>query len=302
MATQVICRFNKYGYCRYKEMCRKQHINEKCENISCERKECMLRHPKICKFVREYGFCKFGEWCKFTHIEKENAIDEHTKENEIILKKLADIDKNLKELQQHEKEIIEKRIFDEKINKLETIIAEKDEEIQKFVLRVKEMEVTIDTLEKRFSDGTTKIEERLHAFEKKNEESNVDKIKTMEKRIYVLEKRRLGSDFCDYCDQEFKAGSEKERKEKETHIRDYHTFECNVCEFRNTNKEELNIHLLTCEIYVCSLCSYKHKRLSELKSHIKTKHTAKNAIIRHMKMDRENFTKLSSKNYFSEEI
>ena len=30
------------------------------------------------------------------------------------------------------------------------------------------MEVTIDTLEKRFSDETTKLEERLHAFEKKN--------------------------------------------------------------------------------------------------------------------------------------
>ena len=77
MATQVICKFNKYGYFRYQEMCRKQHINEKCENSSCDRKECMLRHPKIGKFFREYGFCKFGEWCKFTH--KENEMGEHRK-------------------------------------------------------------------------------------------------------------------------------------------------------------------------------------------------------------------------------
>ena len=34
----------------------------------------------------------------------------------------------------------------------------------------------------------------------------------METRIYGLEKRRIGSDFCDYCEHEFKAGSEKERK------------------------------------------------------------------------------------------
>ena len=67
MATLVICKFNKYGYCRYQD---------------------------ICKFFREYGLCKFGEWCKFTH--KENAMDEHKKENELILKKLADIEKNLK--------------------------------------------------------------------------------------------------------------------------------------------------------------------------------------------------------------
>ena len=80
--------------------------------------------------------------------------------------------------------------------------------------------------------------------------------------------------------------------EKETHIRDTHTFECNMFKFRNKTKEKLNIDLLTCEIYVCSLSSYKHKRLSELKRHIKTRHTT-NAIIRRMKMDREDFSKLS---------
>jgi hypothetical protein len=105
------------------------------------------------------------------------------------------------------------------------------------VQRVKELEVKFDTLKKRFNDDSPKLEERLHAVEKKNEESNVEMIKTMEKRIYILEKRRLGSEFCDYCKHEFKAGSEKERKEKETHIRDYHTFEYNVCDFRNKNKK-----------------------------------------------------------------
>ena len=42
-------------------------------------------------------------------------------------------------------------------------------------------------------------------------------------------------------------------------------FECKVCEYKNYNKEELDIHILNCEIYVCSLCSYKQKRLCELK-------------------------------------
>ena len=123
----------------------------------------------------------------------------------------------------------------------------------------------------------------------------------MDRRIYVLEKRRLGTDFCDYCDFEFKLGSEKERKEKDIHIRNNHTFQCNVCEIKLGNKEELDIHFLTCEMYICSLCNYTHKRLSELKNHCKTKHT-RNTIIRHSKMDRDNFSKLSFTNYFSEEI
>ena len=107
-----------------------------------------------------------------------------------------------------------------------------------------------------------------------------DKIESMARKIYILEKRRLGSDFCDFCDREFKQGCEKDRQEKATHIREMHTLECNVCELRHKNKEELDIHILTCEMYICSLCSYKHKRLSGKKNHCKTKHT-QNTIIKH---------------------
>ena len=166
----------------------------------------------------------------------------------------------------------------------------------------------IEDLQKVIEGLETKITKCIenNVIEKNDEENHTgkfvnDKIESMERKIYILEKRRLGSDFCDFCEKEFMLGSEKDRNEKETHIRDTHTFECNICETKHKNKEELDIHLLTCEIYVCSLCSYRHKRLSELKSHCKTKHT-RNTIIKHCKMDRNNFSKLSSTNYFSEEV
>ena len=292
MAATVICKFNQYGYCRYKETCRKQHINENCENSSCDWKTCKLRHPKSCKFLREYGFCKFGEWCRFFHFEKENFMDKFKRENDVILKKLSEIDKKIEVLHQHEDEIITKREFDDKISKLEQIIAEQGDRI--------------DTLENQISEKSNVLEEKVREIEKKIEESitnnlNDEKSNTMERRIYILEKRRLGSDFCDYCEFEFKAGCEKDRRELDIHIRNTHTFECNICDLRLKNKEELELHHQTCEMYQCSLCTYRHKRLSELKSHCKNKHT-KNTIIRHRKMDRENFSKVSSKNYFSEEV
>ena len=162
------------------------------------------------------------------------------------------------------------------------------------------METKIDTLD----NENSVLKDKITAIEKQKEETNTNKdvtTKTLEKRIYILERQRLGSDFCEYCDMEFMLGSEKSRKEKEAHIRNNHTFECSVCDFKHQNKEELVIHLSTCEMYVCSLCTYKHKRISELKSHCKKKHT-KNVIIKHQKMDRENFTKVSSTNHFSEEI
>ena len=171
------------------------------------------------------------------------------------------------------------------------------------------MEARFQALEKGAGDKISLLEEKLSAIEKKNEENeeiitnniNDDIINKMERKIYILERRRLGADFCEYCEMEFMSGSEKDRREKESHIRNTHTFECAVCDLQHENKEDFDIHLLTCEMYVCSLCSYRHKRLSELKSHCKTKHT-RNTIIKHQKMDRENFKKLSCKNYFSEEI
>ena len=58
----------------------------------------------------------------------------------------------------------------------------------------------------------------------------------------------------------------------------------------------------TCEMWICSMCTYRHKRLSEwVESNCKNKHT-KNTIIKHSKMDRENYLKVSSTNYFSEAI
>ena len=33
MAVPNVCTFNKYGHCKYKEICTKQHENEKCEKV-----------------------------------------------------------------------------------------------------------------------------------------------------------------------------------------------------------------------------------------------------------------------------
>ena len=120
----------------------------------------------------------------------------------------------------------------------------------------------------------------------------------MERRIYVLEKRKLWSDFCDKL---MNLGFEKYRKEKDTHNGNNHTFECYVCEMKLKKKEHLDVLLHTCKIYVCSLCSYRHNRLSKLKSHCKTKH-ARNTNIRHSKMDRDYFTKFSFTTHLMREI
>ena len=78
------------------------------------------------------------------------------------------------------------------------------------------MEATIKTLETGIGNATSFIEEKIGAIQKKQEESKTDgdKLNTIERRIYILEKRRLGSDFCVLCEIEFKAGTEKRQKGK----------------------------------------------------------------------------------------
>ena len=84
MATQNVCTWNKYGYCRYRDVCRKLHVNELCVNIAREHLNCKLRHPTTCKYCRKYQRCKFDP-CAFKH--EANEIQNLQRENLNLLEK-----------------------------------------------------------------------------------------------------------------------------------------------------------------------------------------------------------------------
>ena len=68
-----VCRFAKFGYCKYKEICRKTHFSKICKEASCVLETWLKRHPRICRFYRFYSNCKFGEFCQFSLKLKENS-------------------------------------------------------------------------------------------------------------------------------------------------------------------------------------------------------------------------------------
>ena len=43
---QNVCRYYKFGYCKFGEKCRNLHIEEKCENKQCDITNCDKRHPR----------------------------------------------------------------------------------------------------------------------------------------------------------------------------------------------------------------------------------------------------------------
>ena len=112
MAPQNVCRYWKFGHCKFVERCRLMHVNEVCRNPECEIKTCNMRHPRISTYFRDYRRCKFGEYYSF-------------KNEENNLANMSDLDKYL-ERQDNKIEELEKKINDmgEKIVTLESEKAE----------------------------------------------------------------------------------------------------------------------------------------------------------------------------------
>ena len=96
MASDLVCTYNHYGHCKFGSKCRKFHAKDICSIPMCQSKECMMRHPKPCKFFAFYGRCKFAEYCSFTH----NKTSDVEKELETLKQEINEIKKQNTELKE----------------------------------------------------------------------------------------------------------------------------------------------------------------------------------------------------------
>ena len=102
---------NKAIVAQIKEMCRNLHINDICENASCEIKRCNQRHPRECRYYREYSRCKFNP-CKFNHIIQTSQV--------------SDIGNLMNEIKKCSDQL---EVFESQIKMMEQNIIQKEEEI-----------------------------------------------------------------------------------------------------------------------------------------------------------------------------
>ena len=96
MAAENVCFFNKFGYCKFLDKCRKRHELRICENGNCEIKECSYRHPKECRLWKEFRMCKFGDYCYFNHKINDDRNDAFECEVKIYRKKIETLENMLK--------------------------------------------------------------------------------------------------------------------------------------------------------------------------------------------------------------
>ena len=159
MSLENVCIHNKFGFCKFGEMCFRLHKNEICENDKCGILRCPLRHPKTCRYFGKFRNCKFGTYCKFKH--------ENEEKEEIVTSNYYD--EEIAKLKGKSKEFEDKIVEKEKeIKILDEIISEKILELGKMKdledenLKLKEK---IDDLEKQLKDDKVKVDE----LEKENE-------------------------------------------------------------------------------------------------------------------------------------
>ena len=312
MASQNVCRYYKFGHCKFADKCRQFHVSEECENSYCDIISFNLRHPRPCNFFRDYKRCKFSEWCSYKHIENNDSNEVSYKE---MLEKLANLSENI--IKRNEK--INK--FAEKIEILENKTNKKDEEIRKLTDRLKVLEESI---------GKIDTHNEVHEKEDKETDKEIYKcencsFETVHKndlKIQIKRKHAKAARICDLCGQQFETvremkihrnthsfsgklfGSRFECEEcdfvsetletMEVHNGKccYDHFECGLCECRFDTLEMLELHLVTCEVYECGSCFIRVKNLSEMKKHVKTEHKD-GKYLHHLKIDRTDNKKIS---------
>ena len=268
MAAQNVCKFFKFGYCKHREFCRREHVKDICEKSECDISMCSFRHPKVCKYYRDYRKCKFNP-CMFLHVEKENdpETEKLKKENESILKQIVNLEKNIDDL-------------NDKILQSEDIIAKLVEVEQKFE--------RVINIEKHFCEKSSAIEiliNKVQALENKLLEKD-DIIKDLTEKVNSLFEDNLSATFpCDKCDLVCKNESELTEHTTKTHTNDENdTEEENVsaCEEPNVTISSVELsenitnnitNVVDDKVLQCEKCNFKSSSEHGLKIHTTKKHS-----------------------------
>ena len=103
--VQQVCRHNQTGYCKYREQCHQEHVNEICEVRICRDTSCRKGHPKTCKYFVKNSTCKYTRDCAFSHPEKKSPNDLDNVKSEVNVLK-AEIEELKKGNSEVAKELI----------------------------------------------------------------------------------------------------------------------------------------------------------------------------------------------------
>ena len=212
MSAEIICQFNKFGFCKFRTNCFRKHESRKCENEHCDIRECPLRHPKKCRYFVEFKNCKFGTYCKFGH----DAI-----ENKQVDKEIETIKKQLEEVK-HD------------IGKKENEMKLRDEEIKTLAISMEQKNIA--------------LENRIQTLEVNLEElRNENKVLRAQFIAQKMDEEEIDTEALDDIESEVEIDIEETIEASKVYEENYeeqnNPLKCDKCDFFGKNGAGLKIHI-----------------------------------------------------------
>jgi hypothetical protein len=241
---EEVCMYQKFGHCKYKEGCLKNHLQETCQDgLACDKqKSCQKRHPKGCKGYAMDGFCRFGDGCSYHHQEHKTINSEMNIKVETLEKTLHEMAAKINELEDKIKEMESKNSEESKHKE-----ADKRVEENKNVSKQNEIIKKKSQLKQRNNSVFKFGPEARKTVLKKDESKKVEQIsKAVKCEIcdYMCEKqstlkKHINSKHteqkCDLCGKECMTSMEIITHKANEHHEEVETF--NV-EIHSTPKED----------------------------------------------------------------
>ena len=143
-----VCKFNKFGFCKFRDCCKFKHVNELCQEASCDILQCLKRHPRECRYHQELRGCNFGKLCCFRH-------SYNTADSKADAAKIQSLSERVSMLQ---------LLFNEKCQEI-TIVNEKLDKQENLTNKLGAFEVKLEDAVKRCQENGDNMYVLLHSVD-----------------------------------------------------------------------------------------------------------------------------------------
>ena len=230
-----VCSHQKFGFCKFKETCKNQHLKEICEDLlACPNtKGCHKRHPRECKRYAVERFCRFGDGCAYSHQTQSKVFDtnNHTEIDKKVVElekkvdkmsdKIVQLETKIKQMELKEGAVHKDKQSDKKVDKLKesTEIKDDSNDPAQKKSKIKEKKVS---LFKFGAEARQKVVENINSKEnyKSSMKFQCEQCDYMCEKHTIL-KKHMNSNHtdqkCKVCRKEFKTSMELVRHVAKEH-------------------------------------------------------------------------------------
>ena len=240
---EQVCKHYQTGYCKFGEHCRKHHVNIICKKENCNSKDCIERHPKICKYFTVGNACKFDDSCSYLHVKRNENSD--ISEQNTLKEKVQEMEKKMEEAALK----VEHNELKEKVKLLEAVVQNMfqnlirlDREVGELRTINKSKDITEKASTKRLSIKEVTIPEKEYQSKEETISKEVDIIKKVNNpKLSNFKEDKLNDHFkCDNCDYSCKKSNVMKKHMNTKHCTDHLEKDHNSDKKENMSNEKID--------------------------------------------------------------